>query len=75
MDADTKAKIESWLTTKLQMLGIEVGCMQPLTTWRYADDDLAQFQDKIGNFFAFSVSGLIAEDAILAAYQQDQEKS
>jgi len=73
MDADTKQKIESWLSTKLQMLGIEIGCMQPLTTWRYADDDMAEFQDKIGNFFAFAISGVITEESILAAYRADQK--
>lgn len=75
MDLDMKSKIESWLSTKLLEAGIQVGCMQPLMTWKYADDDLAEFQQKIGNYFAFSVSGLITEDAILRAYEEDQKKS
>lgn len=75
MDPETKIKIESWLETKLLGAGIQVGCMQPLATWKYADDDLAEFQQKIGNYFSFSVSGLITEDAILRAYEEDQKKS
>jgi hypothetical protein len=73
MDADTKQKIESWLETKLNLAGVQVGCMQPLATWRYGDDDLAELQPKIGNYFAFSVSGIITEEAILEAYNADQK--
>ena len=72
MDADTKRKIESWLSTKLLSSGIAVGCVQPTVTWDFRDTDLFELQQKMGNCFTFSVSGVMTEDAILAAYQQDQ---
>ena len=75
MDADTKTKIESWLSTKLMMAGIGVGDPQSVVTWQFRDTDLFELQQKIGNHFCFSVSGIITEQAILAAYEEDQKNS
>ena len=74
MDAELKQKIESWLSTKLRMAGIGIGCMQPTTTWNYLDTDLFLLQQKVGNCFTFSISGVIPEDAIIEAYKYEMEK-
>jgi len=72
MDAELKQKIESWLQTKLLQAGIGVGCIQPTTAWDYRDTDLFELQQKVGNCFTFSVSGVITEEAIVSAYKADQ---
>lgn len=73
MDTELKEKVKSWLATKLRIAGIGIGCMQPTTTWNYLDDDLFLLQQKLGNCFTFSISGVIPEDAILEAYKNEME--
>lgn len=73
MDAEMKQKIESWLSTKLLMAGIGIGCVQPTVTWDYRDTDLFLLQQKVGNCFTFSISGVLPEDAILEAYKNEME--